>query len=91
VPTPRARGILLLDADMHADQEADLLADGSARIDLWGINLYPDGNRSGGIDDSATRAAVGSSRGWCGDDRTSTPGPGRAHSWAQSGRCDFGP
>jgi len=37
------RGILLLDADMHADQEAELLADGSAQSDLWGINLYPDG------------------------------------------------
>jgi hypothetical protein len=36
------RGILLLDADMHADQEAELLAEGSAQRDLWGINLYPD-------------------------------------------------
>ena len=36
------RGILLLDADLHADQEASLLADGSKQSDLWGINLYPD-------------------------------------------------
>lgn len=36
------RGVMLLDADMHADQEAELLADGSAERDLWGINLYPD-------------------------------------------------
>lgn len=36
------RGILLLDADLHADQEAELLADGSQQQDLWGINLYPD-------------------------------------------------
>jgi hypothetical protein len=36
------RGILLLDADLHADQEASLLADGSKQPDLWGINLYPD-------------------------------------------------
>lgn len=36
------RGILLLDADMHADQEAALLAEGSAQRDVWGINLYPD-------------------------------------------------
>lgn len=36
------REVLLLDADMHADQEAELLADGSAPRDLWGINLYPD-------------------------------------------------
>lgn len=36
------RGLMLLDADMHADQEAELLAGGSAQEDLWGINLYPD-------------------------------------------------
>ena len=36
------RGILLLDAEMHADQEAELLAGGSEQLDLWGINLYPD-------------------------------------------------
>jgi len=71
------RGILLLDADLHADQEAELLAEGSEQADLWGINLYPDlpgeewlefdsminlrpslGNRSRGVDDPATRAAI---------------------------------
>jgi hypothetical protein len=36
------RSVMLLDADMHADQEAELLAEGSAQQDLWGINLYPD-------------------------------------------------
>ena len=36
------RGVMLLDADMHADQEAEFLAEGSAQRDLWGINLYPD-------------------------------------------------
>jgi hypothetical protein len=35
------RGLLLLDADLQADQEAELLAEGSAQRDLWGINLYP--------------------------------------------------
>lgn len=35
------RGVLLLDADMHSDEEAELLAEGSAQLDLWGINLYP--------------------------------------------------
>jgi len=35
------RSVLLLDADMHADQEAALLAEGSRQQDLWGINLYP--------------------------------------------------
>lgn len=36
------RGVLLLDADLHADEEASLLADGSKQANLWGINLYPD-------------------------------------------------
>lgn len=36
------RGIVMLDAEMHADEEAELLAGGSRQQDLWGINLYPD-------------------------------------------------
>jgi hypothetical protein len=36
------RQVMALDADMHADQEAELLTQGSAQGDLWGINLYPD-------------------------------------------------
>jgi len=36
------RGIMVVDADLHADQEAELLAGGSQQRDLWGINLYPD-------------------------------------------------
>ena len=36
------RGIILLDAEMHADQEAEFLAGNSRQQDLWGINLYPD-------------------------------------------------
>ena len=36
------RGVMLVDAEMHADQEAALLETGSAQQDLWGINLYPD-------------------------------------------------
>jgi hypothetical protein len=36
------RGVMLLDAELHADQEAALLAEGSTQSDLWGINLYPD-------------------------------------------------
>lgn len=32
------RRLLVIDADMHADQEASLLADASDRRDLWGIN-----------------------------------------------------
>ena len=34
--------IMVLDADLHADQEAELLARGSLQRDIWGINLYPD-------------------------------------------------
>ena len=36
------RRIILLDAEMHADEEAELLASGSRQQDLWGINLYPE-------------------------------------------------
>ena len=36
------RRVMMLDADLHADQEAALLAEGAAQADLWGINLYPD-------------------------------------------------
>jgi hypothetical protein len=39
-----AREIILLDAELHADQEAELLSEGSAQRHLWGINLYPDIN-----------------------------------------------
>ena len=37
-----ARGILLLDIEMHADGEAVLLERGSRQQDIWGINLYPE-------------------------------------------------
>jgi hypothetical protein len=36
------REVMVLDADLHADQEAELLAGGSRQEALWGINLYPD-------------------------------------------------
>lgn len=32
---------LVVDAELHADQEAFLLEQGSRQEDLWGINLYP--------------------------------------------------
>jgi len=34
--------IMIIDAPMHADQEHELLKNGSSQDDLWGINLYPD-------------------------------------------------
>ena len=39
-----SRGLLALDAELHADLEGYLLENGSAQKDLWGINLYPDEN-----------------------------------------------
>ncbi|OGL78295.1 hypothetical protein A3J43_00720 [Candidatus Uhrbacteria bacterium RIFCSPHIGHO2_12_FULL_54_23] len=36
-----ARGAMAVGGEMHADEEAALLADGSRQTDLWGINLYP--------------------------------------------------
>ena len=35
------RGIMSVGADMHADEEKELLLDGSRQEVLWGINLYP--------------------------------------------------
>ena len=35
-----ARGLLAIDADLHADLEQMLLEDGSRQDDLWGINLW---------------------------------------------------
>ena len=33
--------IIAIDAEMHADEEALLLKNGSIQKNLWGINLYP--------------------------------------------------
>lgn len=35
------RAIMALAGELHSDQEALLLDDGSRQDDLWGINLYP--------------------------------------------------
>lgn len=37
-----SRGIMAVGGDLHADDDAVLLADGSSQRDLWGINLYPE-------------------------------------------------
>ena len=37
-----SEGIMVVDAELHADQEAFLLKQGSRQQDLWGINLYPE-------------------------------------------------
>ena len=36
------KGIMAVDAELHADEEALLLKEGSKQEFLWGINLYPE-------------------------------------------------
>lgn len=36
-----SRTVMAIGAELHADEEAALLDDGSSQQDLWGINLYP--------------------------------------------------
>ena len=36
------REFIAVDAELHSDLEALLLADGSEQKSLWGINFYPD-------------------------------------------------
>ena len=35
-------GIMAIGGEMHADEEAHLMGEGSKQEDLWGINIYPD-------------------------------------------------
>lgn len=39
------KGIMAIGGELHADEEALLLQEGSRQEDLWGINIYP--NKSG--------------------------------------------
>lgn len=34
--------MMMIDADLYADEEKVLLEEGSKQENLWGINLYPD-------------------------------------------------
>jgi uncharacterized protein DUF5674 len=36
------QGIMAIGGELHADEEAVLLDQGSLQADLWGVNLYPD-------------------------------------------------
>lgn len=36
------REIMAVDAELHSDEEALLLTNGSKQENLWGINFYPD-------------------------------------------------
>ena len=40
------RQIMAMDAELHADEEAALLENGSCQEDLWGINIYPELDRN---------------------------------------------
>jgi len=35
------RGLMAVGGELHADEEAALIDDGSHQADLWGINIYP--------------------------------------------------
>ena len=36
------RKVMAVDGELHADEEALLLENGSSQENLWGINIYPD-------------------------------------------------
>jgi len=36
------KNLVVLDAELHSDEESFLLERGSRQQDLWGINLYPE-------------------------------------------------
>jgi hypothetical protein len=36
------REIMVVDADLHSDEESLLLNNGSKQEDIWGINIYPE-------------------------------------------------
>ncbi|MDD4179728.1 MAG: DUF5674 family protein [Candidatus Margulisbacteria bacterium] len=36
------RKLMIIDAELHADEEALLIEQGSKQADLWGINIYPE-------------------------------------------------
>jgi len=42
--------IMAVDAELHADEEAALLEQGSLQKNLWGINLYPDATGDGFVE-----------------------------------------
>lgn len=44
------RGVMAIGGELHSDEEAALLDDGSRQQDLWGINLYPSESGEGWIE-----------------------------------------
>jgi len=37
-----SKEIMVVDAELHSDEEALLIKEGSKQDDIWGINIYPD-------------------------------------------------
>jgi Protein of unknown function (DUF5674) len=54
------RGVMAVDAEMHSDEEAELLRRGSTQDALWGINLYPDQEGDAFIEFDSMMANIGS-------------------------------
>ena len=44
------KGIMAVDAELHADEEALLLENGSEQAALWGINIYPEAEADGFVE-----------------------------------------
>ncbi len=44
------RDVMAAGGELHSDEEAALLDDGSRQASLWGINLYPDEHGEGWIE-----------------------------------------
>ena len=44
------RELLAIGGELHSDEEALLLDDGSAQSDIWGINIYPEESGDGWIE-----------------------------------------
>lgn len=45
-----SRGIMAVSGELHSDEEALLLSDGSRQQDLWGLNLYPEDRTPGWVE-----------------------------------------
>lgn len=44
------RRVMAIGGELHADEEAALMEDGSGQVHLWGINLYPAEHGDGWIE-----------------------------------------
>jgi hypothetical protein len=44
------KGIMAIDGELHSDEEALLIENGSNQHNLWGINLYPNNNKENRIE-----------------------------------------